>query len=309
MVTQAFVEYRDDVSYILENANLRILVLPERGGKIVSLMNKTNSSEWLWPPENDERGPAGTGEFNAREAFGFDEMFPNIVPEWRKDLPEGEGQLPDHGEVWRRSWKTLSYDSSRIDLAVRGEVLPYEFYRSIKLQENRLHLTYRVENRSSQAIPALWTPHPLFSFFSDTELLVPPCVKSILQAMDDGPLGRNGAFHKLGADGFVDGAGSLFRPGELPEGSAFKFYAAAALEEGWCGLRDRRGTLMMRFPVRTLPWLGFWINKGGWGGQYNLALEPATAPMDSPGASEAMDIPARWEGKEVKQWEWEIDIS
>lgn len=300
---------REQDGLTLQNEHLRIIILPERGGKIVSLKNRENDSEWLWPRAEGGSGSEGNGIFDAKEAFGFDEMFPNIIPEERKDLPRGAGRLPDHGEIWRKIWQTLGRGEAYAAQTVEGSVLPYKFSRNMRLVENRVHLAYRVENLSARPIPALWTPHPLFSFHEETELLVPEGMKAIRQALAEGPLGPYGTVHPLGPGGAAGVAGALFRPGRLPEGSAFKFYGASPLEEGWCGLKDRRGTLMMRFPVQTVPWLGFWINNGGWGGQQNLALEPATAPMDGPGASEALGVPARWEGDEVRSWELIIEVT
>jgi hypothetical protein len=36
----------------------------------------------------------------------------------------------------------------------------------------------------------------------------------------------------------------------------------------------------MSFPAEKVPYLGMWLNEGGYAGQYNIAPEPATAAMD-----------------------------
>ena len=293
---------------ILENEYLQVKVLPNRGCKIISIRNTKNDAEWLWTSGKLPAELNGRESFDSEQSFGFDEMFPNIIPELYTDEGGKTIQLPDHGELWRLKWETLAAGPLMLHHTVQGKILPYHFSRKMILEEKKLRLLYRVENLKDVPIPALWTPHPLFSFFKETELQVPGDMKRIIQAMDRGLLGPYGTVHSLGSRGNAGESGPLFHPGELAEGSAFKFYSAEPLTEGWCGLRDRRGSLMLRFPAEIVPWLGFWINRGGWGEQYNAAPEPATAPMDSPGSSERMGIPAVWNPWEAKEWELTLEI-
>jgi len=41
----------------------------------------------------------------------------------------------------------------------------------------------------------------------------------------------------------------------------------------------------LSFPPDRVPYLGMWVNEGGWEGQYNIAPEPATGAMDRPDAA------------------------
>ncbi len=296
---------------ILENSSLRLEILPSRGGKILSIWNKENGAEWLYRGESDGF-PAPESYrrriFDEKEAFGMDEMFPTINPEEITDPSGSVLTLPDHGEIWSRSWEVVQHSSKELNLKVEGSILPYTFSRDLLLENNRILLRYRAGNPGDAPIPALWTPHPLFSFYDETEILVPDELDTIRQAMADGPLGEYGSLHSLAPSGDIPGAGNLLHPGTLPEGSAFKFYGEKPLKEGYCGLKDRRGRLTFTYPAEQIPWLGFWINRKGWGNQQNLALEPATAPMDGPKAAEKFKVTAQLKSREVWEWEMVIEI-
>ena len=255
----------------IENDQLTVTILPDRGGKISSIYLKATRSEWLDQPVSTSSDPGAPGRaFTHEEAFGFDEMFPTI---------NAEGPVPDHGEVWSVPWTVLDASESHIDLEVKGRVYDYTFRRTLVLKGNTIEMQYRVVNESSETIPFLWTPHPLFSFFEETEILFPEEMTEIVQAIEGGMLGAYANVSTL-AD-----VSCLLRPGRLPVGTPAKFYNTRPLKTGYCGLRDHRGLLEFFFDPQDVPWLGCWINQRGWHGQKNLALEPATAPMDCPEAS------------------------
>lgn len=299
---------------VLENSLLKMEVQPSRGGKIFSIQNKGNDAEWLFRGTPDDLGFPDSHSykrniFDEKEAFGMDEMFPTINPE-KITGPDGAAlTLPDHGEVWSKSWDVIRQSPRELFLGVEGAVLPYRFSRDLVLRENSILFKYRAENRGKQAIPALWTPHPLFSFYEETEILIPSELRSIRQAMNGGPLGDYGSLHSLDSSGEVPGVGNLLHPGSLAEGSAFKFYGEKSLKEGRCGLKDRRGSLIITYPSRQISWLGFWINRRGWGGQQNLALEPATAPMDGPKAAESFNVRAELRAGDALEWEMLMEIN
>lgn len=285
---------------LLDNGRLRVSVLPGRGAKIDSILDLSNGAEWLDRPESPAAGAApsgfGTeaGAFAEGDAFGFDEMFPTI---------NASGAGPDHGALWRRGWTVLEQGADLLDLELRGEDGGWFFRRRLRLRGGSLEFHYSAGNLLDRPLPALWTPHPLFPFYPETEIAVPADLRRVRQAMDGGALGRHGEVRALD-----ETLPPLLRPALLPDGSAFKFYNADPLGEPLYTISDRRGTLTMDCTGGALPWIGFWINNGGWGGQRNIALEPATAPMDSPEQSEAFGVPASWRAGESREWGMVIRI-
>jgi galactose mutarotase-like enzyme len=286
----------------LENSRIRVVISPY-GGKIISMFNKSNSSEWLFQSESENIEPASDGSFTKEVAFGCDEMFPTILRETSRQKNGSQVDLPDHGELWSSEWEILSQSDDSLEMRFDGKILPYRFVRNILLSDNSIICRYTVINLSDADFPALWTPHPLFSFLPETEIVVPEDCRSIKHASDAGELGPYLNKIEWGEGGQVPEAGQLLRPGTLKEGSAYKFYCSDPLSEGKVQINDSRGQMTMSYPASILPWLGFWINNGGFGGQYNIAPEPATAPFDSPSRSESFGIPAVWKAAEIREWE------
>ncbi|RDG34443.1 hypothetical protein DV872_01100 [Oceanispirochaeta sp. M1] len=286
----------------LENETIQVVISPF-GGKILSMFNKRNGSEWLFQSESEDIKLASDGSFTKEVAFGSDEMFPTILPETSRQKNGSEVDLPDHGELWSREWDILSQSDDSLEMRFDGKLLPYRFVRNTLLSDDSIICRYTVINLSDTDFPALWTPHPLFSFLPETEIIVPWDCSSIIQAGDGGELGPYLSRTEWGIGGEVPHAGKLLMPGTLKEGSAYKFYGSDPVSEGKVVISDSRGQMTMSYPAIILPWLGFWINKGGFGGQHNIAPEPATSPFDSPSRSEDFGIPALWKAGEIREWE------
>ena len=55
------------------------------------------------------------------------------------------------------------------------------------------------------------------------------------------------------------------------------------MKSGWVGLHDpERGDLLgFMFDPAVLPFVGIWINRGGWGGYEHLAIEPTNGRPDA----------------------------
>ncbi len=88
-----------------------------------------------------------------------------------------------------------------------------------------------------------------------------------------------------------------------------KYWFEQKVTEGWCILHDpaRRLSIGMSFPPDQVPWLGMWLNEGGYAGQYNIAPEPATAAMDR------IDFAKMWDRGSVlgpgEKREWHLTIT
>ena len=111
----------------LETPALRVITVPEKGAKIVSIFDRSSGHEWLLPPKNGQFQPAVYGAvFVEQDMSGWDEMFPTID---RCAYPAAgayfDADLPDHGEVWSQPWQVDESSRNAIDLSVEGHTLPY----------------------------------------------------------------------------------------------------------------------------------------------------------------------------------------
>lgn len=81
---------------VLANGLLRVVVLPELGGKVLQISSGRSGRDYLWEnPRNTLRQVPFGATYDDVFFGGWDELFPNDEPE----LTAGE-QLPDHGELW-----------------------------------------------------------------------------------------------------------------------------------------------------------------------------------------------------------------
>jgi len=64
---------------------------------------------------------------------------------------------------------------------------------------------------------------------------------------------------------------------------SYKYYILDELSSGCCGLYYKKTGLkyMIKFDKNINPYLGIWITKGGFKGEYNCALEPSNGFYDS----------------------------
>lgn len=93
---------------------------------------------------------------------------------------------------------------------------------------------------------------------------------------------------------------------------AEKYYFTSLLGpgSGYAGISDPATgeALMFRFPAEQVPYLAVWANYGGFGGNYPVALEPATGRMDELAHAvregEAAVIPARG----VYRWHLDVNV-
>lgn len=258
-------------AFTLENEVGRVVVVPERGGKIVSLYDLRHREEWLWLNEALPWQPASPTDNYGRlhDVGGWDECFPTIAP----TMVDGR-QWPDHGDLWWRAWESRVRGDG-LWMGVTAET--YRFERTIRPTRTGFLLNYAVENLSGQPFPYLWSAHPLFHLESPLTLEL---------------AGRPQA--RLGNDSALGERDERFRWPVVQErdlqqvgkrsGIAAKIFLAA--DAGEITLFKQDGAqLGMRWPTDNVPMLGLWVNEGGWSGiggepYSNLGVEPASGAPD-----------------------------
>jgi len=74
----------------------------------------------------------------------------------------------------------------------------------------------------------------------------------------------------------------LSKIGQPCEGTGENLYTPK-LRESWCAAfnESRKEVIGFSFQAQALPYILVWINHGGYGGYYHIALEPATGRPDN----------------------------
>ncbi|MEN8097910.1 MAG: hypothetical protein ABFQ89_02435 [Chloroflexota bacterium] len=298
---QESIDYQGMKAISLRNEYLSLVVIPELGAKIASLMHRPSQTEWLWTNPNlvlkkPEYGDSYTGQ---HDTGGVDECFPTIAPVQFPTEPWTDITIPDHGELWSQSWDVESVESTPervvISVSCYGVHLPYRFERTITLLagENEVHLGYKVTNLSSFALPFLWSIHPLLRIEPGMRLYLPENVQRIrIDSSTDDFLGELGTSHPWPV--VHDNEGNELDLSKVPSSDiarAVKFFAAplnedVPVETMLVDPKSKRG-LGFRFSPNQITHIGVWMNYGGWAGvegaapYYNLGLEPCIVGADS----------------------------
>ncbi len=281
--------FKGEKAVKIENEKLSCTILPQRGAKIVSLTLKVQSEpsnylEALSQISTEKyRVPVEYGRtFIGEDGSGFDDMLPNIDACTITDGSGHRTQLPDHGEVWSQAWKRM-HSKDTISFAVDGISLPYNFSKEIRLHENELELNYSIINKTNSRIPFQWAAHALFEITPGAELFVPEHLTSIYNVHAGTTLPEARKVYSFPRPFGRDNLDLRIMPKKNNYG-AQKYWFSDPLKKGLCGIKDfERGIkTSLLFSPQELPWLGIWVNEGGWHNGYNIGIEPSTCWLDSP---------------------------
>jgi galactose mutarotase-like enzyme len=245
--------------YTLSNEKIEVAVVPQLGAKIVSMKDRRTGREWMWHPPHGailfHNGPGD--DFFHSPLIGIDECLPTIEPcVWRGR------KLPDHGEVWSAAWDVdeEAWQKGALKTSVRLEISPFDFERTIELDDNQICLSYQLSNRNSASEFFLWAMHPLLKLQHGDKLVLPSSTRSML----------NG-------ETWVDAIDSA-----TPTGGCSKL-VAGPVSDGRVGVRNDVTGERFDFEWKASEnnGLGLWLTRGGWHGHHHFAIEPTNAGADA----------------------------
>jgi hypothetical protein len=287
-----------EAARVLENADIRVEVVPELGGKFISLRSKRSSIEWLLPPLRPYAEARASAGFEHWDGGGFDECLPTVA---------ATETAQDHGEVWRHAWREKAKADSVLlwTTALEGAVT---FERRAQLNGATLVLDYAVQNRSGVTQSLLYCAHPLHRVEQGDRILLPAEVQDVkVEGSAGDRLGRRG--DRIGWPR-VNTGDDLSVIGPLDGLQADKIFAGP-LTHGWCALvrPSAEEGLELTFSSDVLPYVGLWICRGAWPDsgtrkQYTVAFEPTNAPHDS--LAEAENDGSAWQLAPAERRAWTL---
>jgi galactose mutarotase-like enzyme len=308
--------WQDIAAWRLESADLRLVVVPRAGARIVSLFDKAAEYEWLVSsgPSYLFRDVPYGAPYNANNTGGWDEMLPTIIACSYPGPGDLHGiALPDHGEAWILPWDDAGTAEDRIRLSLTGRALPYRLTRTISFTGARdILLDYRIENLSAQPVAYLWAAHPQFACESGAKILLPPDVREVVNVLpvewgeEWGPVGTHNAWPALRAADGTFHAQDTIGPADLHRGR--KFYALPNRPISWAGLAqpDAGCRLILEWDQTALPYCGVWVDEGYLSQVPVVAIEPATGYYD--------DLTVAWQNGRIGQVEpgscvsWQLTV-
>ena len=287
--------------------------MPAIGAKIVSIYDKAADHEWLLPPANCSLKPIAYGAaFVEQDMSGWDEMFPTItqcaypVPGLYKGV-----RLPDHGEVWSLPWVIMDVQADSLTLAVIGQALPYRLTGVIRvLSDNVVRFEYQVVNTAQEMLALLWAAHPQFKVDAETRIILPPEVNAIVNVLDTSEWGSGPLLYRWPKT--ITAAGQPFdldRVRSADHHAFRKFYLPPNQPVQWAMLVQpaAKHWIRLEWDAKQIPYLGLWIDEGGFNTESTVAFEPSTGFYD--------DLFRAWENKRVMSvppnasFHWHVDVS
>ena len=273
----------------LRSAELELVAVPVIGMRLTHL-RRLRGREWLW--RNDQiplaLPRAGTSYVETADSGGWDECFPTVGPSPLPGAPADAPPLPDHGELWSAEWSSSVYDHAEgttLESTAWGTRLPYEFHRTVTVGQDApvVRMRYHLRHTGGDAVPWIWSAHPLFNVQPGTAVELP----GVRQVKLDAVHGRD----DLSRDDVVSWPGAV---GGHPDSFTLPASGHWALKlfgdvgpDGRMALTDPREGERLELVVRPeeVPQLGLWINCEGWAPAgrrpyYNLGLEPCIGAPD-----------------------------
>lgn len=304
--------YKGEQAVTLENELLKTSILPERGAKIASLIYKPTGKEIFWQSQGDyTRKPVYGDTFTSEDSSGYDDMVMTILPGTHTSFPWEDTKLPDHGELWSLPWDVVRYGDS-LNCSVTGIRLPYHFSRKISLEGSSLILEFRADNPTPFNMDFLWAAHGLINISPGSKISVPQEMNRILNSVSGNRLGEEMKEYLFPV--VHGGKKNEFDLSTIPGKNRVgfqKYYFLGPVSEGWCSFLDKKSDLEIRYewPLKKVPYLGIWLNEGGWANQYNLAIEPATAAMDCPELAAKHNMTTVLAAHSSVTWQLKISVS
>ncbi|MEI6386434.1 MAG: hypothetical protein WCQ50_07355 [Spirochaetota bacterium] len=304
--------YKDQDAVVLENGDVRAVFLPHCGSKLASFVHKATGTEVLWQnPEPRYRRTFYGDAYGKGEFSGMDEMFPSISACRYESGPWSGVEVPDHGEVWSLPWQH-SIEGSSLVMRVSGLRFPYFLEKEVRLEGSCLRSHYRLSSGSDFPLEYIWAAHPLFNAVEGTEFIVPAGMDRVINAVPGAALPNYG--ESLGFPVAEPRGAKPLRLDRMPGkdvSSYQKYWFADKVTEGWCMLHDPISSLTvgLAWPRERVPFLGMWLNAGGWDGQFNIAPEPASAAMDRIDLSRLWGRGSVLEPQSRQEWDLAINLT
>ncbi|MFH1005960.1 MAG: hypothetical protein V1800_00475 [Candidatus Latescibacterota bacterium] len=266
----------------LGNDLVKVVVSPVEGGKVRHLVNLGTGRDYCWQmpdPPTLSRYPGM--DYTQADCTGIDDCLPTIAAcNWNGR------DLPDHGEIWtgqmETEWVARSKDTVSLGTSLDLPFSAMRFRRVVSILDGSpvIKLHYELSSTSEEDQDFIWALHPLLAFRAGEQVILPSVHRVITdESAAHTPLAGFG--RELDWPVPAEGLDlSKLKVGE--EGrSSIKFFSEK-MQVGWAALHEpARGDLLaFLFDPSVLPYVGVWINRGGWAGYQHVAIEPTNGRPD-----------------------------
>ncbi len=305
------ISFKESDAILMESEAIKLILLPQSGGSIVSLQYKETGKEWLVETIGEGiRQSSYNDTFSEAMMHGWDECFPTIdacsypLPGHYNDV-----HLPDHGELWSVPWTYRMTEHSLI-METKGQALPYSFTRTIRfIDAQTLKFSYSVINHSNESITAFWCAHPLFSATEHTQIRIPPELEQVICVVG-GKRYAQGRSYNWNQQEVDDNGIAIDRLATIAAQDSRKFYADGHFATGQAGLHELNTGeyVQLQWSVKELPYFGLWINEGHYNEKLMVALEPCNGYYDSLEEAHRRGKALTLEPNKAVKWSFDVKL-
>jgi hypothetical protein len=284
-----------------ENDAIRMEVWPQIGGKVSSIVDKSDGYDLLfnYPAELPD-GPHYDEPYSDHWYSGWDECFPGIAPSNYPLHPYTGTAVPDHGELWGIPVTTAVPTKDGITTVWHGLRFGYRLTRKLYLDGPSVIAEYTLANLAPFEFRFVWAMHALLSLAKPVEL-DPMSAKRFRLSHDADGTSIDSAFSWP-----VTAAGErLSHPDTLPARKAWKLFSQEPIGDCFrIAYPTRQRALRIQYASEnSLPaYWGVWINTGGWNGVHHFAIEPTSGRHDQIDRAIKDDSAGRVEGFGRATW-------
>jgi len=266
---------------ILESDIVKLIVEPENGGKIRSFISKASGWDFFF---QDKRTNFSDRGFSYRDTSGLEECFPTVAPCQFTSASGRKFDYADHGYLWQSLWET-DINDEMLTMSKDMHEINCSFQKTLELKDNTLNMKYIIRNYGKEAVPYLYSVHPMLSANKHTRLELTDEVEKVYMCVSSDNSGfKDGSWIDLPSENNR----ALFGPFSRSNDAFVKFFTDS-LEKGGVKIKqlDTNESLVFDYDTQTLPHLGVLavegvdiLNDGEFKDIVFLGLEPTTGIGD-----------------------------
>jgi hypothetical protein len=253
---------------IAENSQIKIEVVPDLGGKLLSIFNKLLQKEFLWRNDNLLLSTHQPGDdYDSNFIGGIDELIPNDIPETVDSV-----ELPDHGELWTTS---LKYEIKDNLLSLTGVLKQCGlFYRKeIYLDEGSpvIHFRYKIKNEAGARRHFLWKLHAALRIEAGDRLIT-DAKKARVVDLDYSRFSNTNEFDWPE----IQNVDASVVP---PKDGSVDFFYLYNIDQGKMDFLNTKNNHLFRYVYdkKIFPFQWYFASYGGFLGHNTVILEPCSA--------------------------------
>ncbi len=289
--------YHDMRALVIENEQIRVTVLLDKGTDIVEYLHKPTDTDFMWKSPIGWKSNKNFLTTTQNNISNFMDFFGGG---WQECFPSGGpitsyagGEIGLHGEVCLVPWECVITKDTPEEVeavcTVKTYRTPFQVKKTFRLKKGSavLEIHEAITNLSEEDLPYMWGHHPAIGeAIIDEHCRVDVPVEDVFtQAVVQDPKMSQFLPEVSGKWPMLENRdGKMIDNSIVPPKSAktHDVVFMKGLKEGWFAVTntERKLGFGMVWDVEQFPYIWFWQVYGGgagypwYGRTYNLALEP-----------------------------------